>query len=587
MIAVRCNSSEAHGFGRRLLGGVGLVTFVTLFIPTTGAALLPPSAEAAWAELAYDKAGFDEIVAIAREVHLTGKIPASAWVKSANGALRVLRPKVRLTARTLLTATARRTLLDGDISRLKCLDSRIVLLAVKPRQRPDSTAALRRLRAARRAKRAAERKAFTSLPFGAKGLACVMAEVERRLPTVTGLPSEATVTRIQRRRAWRLATNHLLKGMDPHAVIIPNKLLEQLDDESGGERRVGVGVEVAVQQGAARLVRIHKGGPAAKAGLRPGDQLLKLGDAPIKGWTANRIDRALGGKSGSKLTLTVRRRRRTWALTLVRAAVRRSTVTGRRHGPRGEVAVVSLPVFASGAAPDLVELLTQLRAASRQRPKAMVLDLRGNTGGWVNEAVAIADRFLARGEIVRVKQRGEPDTVHNAKRSKSDERLPLVVLVDSACRSSCELLTDALQAHGRAVVLGAPTYGKGTVQGVFEAERGKWSLLITIARYHGPDGGSVQARGVTPDLNLAGVKRGGFREVNYSGALSTVRGDRRLRKGPSAHTSKALAACLKRAHSKTMPWLATIERADYALSEAIRMAMQCRLRPMQPPKKRR
>ena len=546
-----------------------------LGISVSASALLPIDIEDAWAELRYDRAGFDEVLSMARQVHLTGKIPNAAWIKSANGALRVLRPEVRLTARTLLTATAKRTLLDGDVSHVACLDPRLALLKVVPRTRPDSTAALRRLRAARRTELAAENKAFATLPFGRKGLACVMAEIARRLPATTGLPAAATETQVQQRRAWRLATNHLLKGMDPHAVIIPNKLLEQLDDESGGDRRVGVGVEVAVRRGVARIVRVHKGGPAAKAGVRPGDEVLRLNDAAVSGWSANRLDAALAGKAGSQITLALRRGRRQWTVTLARTAVRRSTVTGRRHGPRDEVAVVRLPVFASGASTDMAELLTQFQAASRRATRVIVLDLRGNTGGWVNEAVGIADRFLRAGEIVRVRQRDEPDKVHTAKRSTGDVTLPIVVLVDSGCRSSCELLVDAMQAHGRAVVLGAPTYGKGTVQGVFEAERGKWSLLITIARYHGPDGGSVQARGVTPDVAIPGVKRGGFRESSYSGALSTVPGDPKLRSGPTAARSRLLASCLGEARSAKQPWLADIARRDPAMADAIRFALHC------------
>lgn len=553
----------------------GVLAACVLLVTRPAAALLPVSIEAAWADLAYDEQGFEEIVSLAKEVHLTGKMPKVAWIKAANGALRVLRPRVRLTARVLLDDHATRTLLDGKIERLKCLDKRLVLLGGGKRKRPDSTAALRRLRAARRTLRAAERKALGRIPFGRKGLDCVMAEVTRRLPQVTGLPAAATETVTQQKRAWRLATNHLLKGMDPHAVIVPNKLLEQLDDESGGVRRVGIGVEVAIVRGVATLVRVHTGGPADKAGLRPGDQLLALAGKPLKGQKSGQIDAALAGKAGTKVRLTIRRRSKRWQVTLIRAAVRRSTVTGRRHGPKDAVGVLRLPVFASGAANDMRVLVGQLAKSSKRRTQVHVLDLRGNTGGWVNEAVGIADLFLAAGEIVRVRMRGEPDEIHTAKRAKSDVRVPLVVLVDSACRSSCELLTDALQAHGRALVIGAPTYGKGTVQGVFEAERGKWSLLITIARYHGPDGGSVQARGVTPDVPLASVKRGGFRESNFTGALSTVQGDPKLRKGPTSKRSARLRACLQRVETHPPAWLAPIARTDRALASAMGFALRC------------
>ncbi len=578
-----CGDVPRAARARRRVWAAGLAVaaaLTTLAAPRVSEAQLPSDPNALWAGLDVNEAAFNELVDLARQVHLTGVVPPVAWVRAAGGAVRALRPKRRLTARALRRDPRFRPLLQGRVDPVPCLNGALTLVRLDKQRRPDSTRALRAWRLARRALNTAEQAAFARVSFGPKGFRCVMSALQARLPEQTGLPAEATATVTLRRQAWRLAANHLLKAMDPHAMIIPNRLLERLDKESGGVGRVGVGLEVAVRRGAAKVVRVVEQGPAWRAGLRPGDTLLKVAGRPVTGWPAGRIDRALAGPVGSELRLVVARRGRERPVTVVRAAVRRSTVTGRRQGPRDEVLVVRLPVFASGAGKDLRVLLRQLKGASRRSARAVVLDMRGNTGGWVQEATAIADTFLRSGEIVRVKMRGEPDEVHRARRSRGDSRLPLIVLVDGKCRSSCELVSDALQAHGRAVVVGATTYGKGTVQGVYEAERGPWSLLVTIARYHGPDGGSVQVRGVTPDLELAGVARGGFRESSYRGALATVHGDPKRRAGPSSARSARLKGCLarvRRGEGGAPPaWLAALAQRDAPLADTLRLAVHCR-----------
>ena len=283
-------------------------------------------------------------------------------------------------------------------------------------------------------------------------------------------------------------TGMLVELGDPNTTYLPPDRLARLTESTTG-LYTGVGMRFDTRDGVATVLAPIRGGPADRAGLLPGDRLVEIGGRSTRGWTDDELRNALRGPVGTKVQLKVERpgQGTPLVITLERGEVHRQAVRRTALLP-GQVGYVDVKIFSDSTEIELARAIDSLTTAGM---KSLVLDLRGNPGGLLVQGVAVADLFLdPRQAIVRMKGR-TPETNH-AYADTLPQRwpeLPLVVLVDEGSASAAELVAGALQDHDRALVMGRPSYGKGSAQAVFQTTVG--GLKLTTARWYTPAGRSI------------------------------------------------------------------------------------------------
>ncbi|MHB1616839.1 MAG: S41 family peptidase [Metallibacterium sp.] len=297
------------------------------------------------------------------------------------------------------------------------------------------------------------------------------------------------------------ALRGMLSGLDPHSEFLDAKALHQLDEDTSGEY-AGLGIEVAEVKGTLRIIAPIDGTPAQKAGIRAGDIILGIDGKAIDPDALDAALDALRGKPGSVITLTILHADASQPinLRLVRETIQVPSVRSRLLAPG--FAYVRVSQF---QADTTSELQRQIDALQRKDGplKGAVLDLRSNPGGLVTAAVAVADDFLDSGVIVSTRGRlPQSDTIFRATPGDLLHGAPLVVLIDGGTASAAEIVAGALKDNHRAVLMGRRSFGKGSVQSVLPLPDGD-AVKLTTARYYTPDGDSIQARGITPDIELA------------------------------------------------------------------------------------
>jgi carboxyl-terminal processing protease len=295
------------------------------------------------------------------------------------------------------------------------------------------------------------------------------------------------------------AIEGMVRTLDPHSTFMDPRSYAALKEETEGEYG-GIGLEVGTRGEDLVVVAPLDDTPASRAGFAPGDKLLEIDGQPLKGWHETDAVRALMGPPGTKVT--VKAQRASWpepkSFTLVRDVIR--VVSVEEQLIDRKFAVVKIKNFQDRTDAYLKHSLDTLRARAGGQLAGLVLDLRHNPGGLLDQAVKVADRFMESGVIVTTKGRGGKHVeVEKAHPRDTEPRYPMVVLVDGGTASASEIVAGALQDSGRAVVLGTQTFGKGSVQTVIELEDGS-GLKLTIARYYTPSGRSIQEHGITPDV---------------------------------------------------------------------------------------
>ncbi|WP_420207956.1 S41 family peptidase [Candidatus Electronema sp. JC] len=293
------------------------------------------------------------------------------------------------------------------------------------------------------------------------------------------------------------AVNGMLSALDPHSSYLSPKEFKALQEETSG-RFGGVGIEVAVRDGVLTVVAPIAGTPAYHQGIKSGDQLAKINGEPVSELTLNEATSLLRGKPGEKVTLTVSRDSQQLDFTLVRALIPQHSVTAAELAPGFHHLQIS--TFQNATAADFQKAL---REAGKKRPlKGLILDLRNNPGGLLDQAVLVADLLLEQGLIVSVKgreqERSQPFAAEPGEGKYSG---PLTVLVNEGSASASEIVAGALQDHKRALIIGTRTFGKGSVQTVVPLP-GDAGLRLTTARYYTPSGRSIQETGISPDLTV-------------------------------------------------------------------------------------
>jgi carboxyl-terminal processing protease len=295
------------------------------------------------------------------------------------------------------------------------------------------------------------------------------------------------------------AINAALTSLDPHSRYLDVRAHSNQRSAMTGSFG-GLGLQVDMVEGLVRVVAPMPGTPAARAGLQSGDLIVQFDDQPVLGIPlADAISR-MRGPPGTPITLMIRRagREGEFAVSLVRETIRTQAL---RWSMEGDVLVLRLASFTSSVAATLEKALAE--ATATRTPRAVVLDMRGNRGGLLSQAVITADAFLREGEIVSLRGR----TPGNRRSWQADpvEQLagvPMVVLIDGRSASAAELVAAALQENGRAIVMGQRSFGKGSVQSMLSLGADQGALRLTTALYHGPSGRTVQRTGVGPDIEL-------------------------------------------------------------------------------------
>lgn len=329
-----------------------------------------------------------------------------------------------------------------------------------------------------------------------------------------GLIKLQYVNQVDDKKLLTAAIGGMLKSLDPHSEYLDQDDLLALERENSGQY-VGIGLEVAADAGAMRVRSLVENGPAERGGVRRGDRVVSVDGQPVTGLAYGEMARRFGGAPGSVLELVLARdgEPALRSLHLVRAALRSDTVSARAVGRN--LAWIRISSFGSSTAAELATALHTLDA--RGAPDGLILDLRNDPGGLVNATAGVASAFLAPEQaLFLVRGRGAEERIDVSMGRAAPQAagidgapawtrtVPLVVLVNGASASAAELLAGALQDHGRATVVGSRTFGKGSIQTVI-ALTADSAVKMTVARYATPLGREIQAQGLVPDVEVAGV----------------------------------------------------------------------------------
>ena len=297
------------------------------------------------------------------------------------------------------------------------------------------------------------------------------------------------------------AIRGMLGGLDPHSSYLDPDAYRDLRVGTTGEFG-GLGIEVGLEDGFVKVIAPIDDTPAARAGMRAGDLIVRIDGKPVKGVSLSEAVTMMRGKPGSEIELTVVREGEGSPLqvTIVRDIIKVASVKSRTLDPGYGYLRVSN--FQARTTEDLLEAVADLKSENTDGLKGVVLDLRNNPGGVLNAAVGVSDAFLDNGLIVYTMGRDE-DAKLEFKAGPDDvlDGAPLAVLVNSGSASASEIVAGALQDQGRAVIMGEKTFGKGSVQTIVPIDD-RTALKLTTARYYTPSGRSIQALGIEPDIEL-------------------------------------------------------------------------------------
>ena len=295
------------------------------------------------------------------------------------------------------------------------------------------------------------------------------------------------------------AIEGMLSGLDPHSAYLTADDFENLQTITSGEFN-GLGLEVSMENGFVKVISPIDDTPAQKAGIESGDIILKLDNKPVKGMNLNEAIELMRGPKGSGIDITIARegRNQPFTITLVRDTIR--VVSVRKRWLEPGYAYLRVAQFQRHTGEDVSKALGKMMAADEL--KGIVLDLRNNPGGVLRASVDVADQFLDGGTVVYTEGRlDNSQTRYNATPEDATNGVPVVVLINGGSASASEIVAGALQDHRRAVVMGTPSFGKGSVQTILPLSEER-AIKLTTALYFTPGGRSIQAQGIVPDIEV-------------------------------------------------------------------------------------
>ncbi len=296
------------------------------------------------------------------------------------------------------------------------------------------------------------------------------------------------------------AVKGMLSALDPHSGYLPPREFKDMQVQTRGEFG-GLGIEVTMENGLVKVISPIDDTPAARAGLQPGDLVSHIDGEQVLGLTLSEAVDRMRGPVKSQITITVLREGEAapFDVSLIRDVIRIRSVRWRVEGDIGYVRITS---FNEQTRPGLTQGIDELRESLGDGMKGLVLDLRNNPGGLLDQAIAVSDAFLEQGEIVSTRGRRDGSASrYNAETGDMLAGMPMVVLINGGSASASEIVAGALQDHERAVILGTPSFGKGSVQTIIPLP-GNGAMRLTTARYYTPSGRSIQAKGIEPDISV-------------------------------------------------------------------------------------
>ena len=332
------------------------------------------------------------------------------------------------------------------------------------------------------------------------------------------------------------AINGMLTSLDPHSNYLSAKDFDDMQVQTRGEFG-GLGIEVTQEEGFIKVISPMDGTPAARAGIKAGDYITSVNGESVLGLSVSDAVKQMRGRPGESVLLTIAREKTdSFDVKLVREVIKPKSATARMEGDFG---VLRLSGFNEKTTDEAQEAFGALRAKN-PKMKGLILDLRNNPGGLLDQAVSISDMFLEGGEIVSQRGRDPRDVErYNARPGDITGGLPMVVLINSGSASAAEIVAGALQDRKRAELVGTTSFGKGSVQTVIPLRGGiDGALKLTTARYYTPSGRSIQKTGIEPNLEVAQTRDEAqaianrsyqFSEASFRNALNADEG--KIRKG--------------------------------------------------------
>jgi carboxyl-terminal processing protease len=345
------------------------------------------------------------------------------------------------------------------------------------------------------------------------------------------------VEQVPDRKLIEDAINGMLTALDPHSSFLNARSFRDMQVQTRGEFG-GLGIEVTMENGLVKVVSPIDETPAARAGLRPNDLIVQLDGEPVLGLSLQEAVEKMRGPVNSPIKIMIRRGDAApFEVTLNRAVIRVQSVRSRVEGEIGYIRITS---FTEQTDAGLRAAVTRIRDQLGPRFKGLVLDMRNNPGGLLDQAIAVSDAFLERGEIVSTRGRRTDEAQRfNARAGDILNGLPMVVLINGGSASASEIVAGALQDHRRAILLGTRSFGKGSVQTIRPIGN-QGAIRLTTARYFTPSGRSIQAQGIDPDIvvetarieaTAQGPQR---READLRGALRNPQGGPQGGEAPAA-----------------------------------------------------
>lgn len=353
------------------------------------------------------------------------------------------------------------------------------------------------------------------------------------------------------------ALTGMLQGLDPHSAYMDKDAYKDLQAGTQGEFG-GLGIEVSMEDGLVKVVTPIEDSPAYKVGLKSGDLVMKLDDKQVRGMTLNDAVKIMRGVPGTKIDLTILRKNadKPLTFTIIRDVIKSQSVKNKYL--EQDYGYVRITQFQDHTGEDLADALISLEKQNKKPLKGLVLDLRNNPGGLLDAAVGVSAAFLQKDKlVVYTEGRIEDSKMHltanardYARRGKSDylkavpdsyKKIPVVVLLNAGSASASEIVAGALQDHKRATILGVTSFGKGSVQTILPMNNGS-AIKLTTARYFTPNGRSIQAKGIEPDIQVGDGSDDSFRvhEADLAGHLSNPK-DVALQDGGNEKPAKALS----------------------------------------------
>ena len=320
------------------------------------------------------------------------------------------------------------------------------------------------------------------------------------------------------------AINGMLQSLDPHSSYLNADSFTEMKIQTKGEFG-GLGIEVTMENGLVKVVSPIDDTPAAKAGLQSGDYISHINEEAVMGLTLSEAVDKMRGPVNTQLKITViREGEESFDVNLKRAIIKVTSIKAKKEE---DVAYIRITSFTQKTFKNLVKEYNKLSLEMKGNLKGLVLDLRNNPGGLLDQAVSVSNAFLERGEIVSTRGRdNKGEQRYNASKGDITNGLPIVVLINGGSASASEIVAGALQDHKRGILMGTQTFGKGSVQTIIPVTS-KGAVRLTTARYFTPSGNSIQAKGISPDIYVPQSKleilenNNSRREADLRGALDS------------------------------------------------------------------